>query len=132
LNNQPHDSDKDPTLRTAWLPHVRVSPLELARIRELYGPTDFSENVRIRLLQKRPGRPRRILTQVDPKVAHAVQLCLVALESLRNSLSGSLSADGTGLTIATLAAIEEHLKQTLHAYKISKDDSGLPHGRKNK
>lgn len=131
MKNKRRDSD-DPTLRTAWLQRVRVSPLELARIRELYGPKDFSENVRIRLLQNRPGRPRRILTQVDPEVAHTVQLCLVALESLRNSLPDPLSAEGTGLIIATLAAIEEHLNQTLHAYKISKDDSGLPDGRKNK
>ena len=107
-----------------------MSPLELARIRELYGPKDFSENVRIRLLQNRPGRPRRILTQVDPEVAHTVQLCLVALESLRNSLSGPLSADGTGLIIATLASIEEHLTQALDAYKISSDDRGLPNRRK--
>lgn len=116
---------------TAWLPRIRVSPGQLARIRELYGPKDFSENVRIRLLQKRPGRPRRILTLVDPEVAHSVQLCLVALESLRNSLAGSHSAQGVGLILATLTAIEENLNQTLHAYKISQDDSGLPNGRKN-
>lgn len=131
MKNKQQDSDKDPTLRTAWLPRVRVSPLELARIRELYGPKDFSENVRIRLLQKRPGRPRRIMMEADPQLIRAVNLCIHALESLRKSIRGLPSkSGGLGLILVSLTAIEEHLIQTLDAHKIPEDDRRLPDRRK--
>lgn len=131
MKNKQQDSGKDLSLRTTWLPRVRVSPLELARIRELYGPKDFSENVRIRLLQKRPGRPRRVVMEADPELIQAVQLCFIALDSLRHSIPGLPSkSGGLGLILVSLTAIEEHLTQTLDAHKIPEDDRRLPNRKK--
>jgi len=131
MKNQPRDSSKEQTLRTTWLQRVRLSPLEQTRIRELYGPKDFSENIRIRLLQKRPGRPRRFVVEAAPQITRTIQLCLLALESLRDSIPGLPSkSGGLGLILISLTAIEEHLIQTLDAHKISEDDRRLPDRRK--